>query len=652
MKIKWLKSAASVAGVSVLTSLSLVFSTVPAHAAYAPPADPKAPPRTTNTAPQPVLKNPTTPVIPKNIASRVFSPVTGAEMAVTVNDWLAGSLGLPGRAADPPGSMCVDQRLAVACGGSATKPATAEPQQEVMPDWLWNFLTKPLPSTIAWFTNQTTTPPNQYGIRTMTITGIAADGKITVETTQRNGWQCDNAQFVQSNPSVCNGSQVDGGAFKMWGRCKATSGTMYGLNGSSTLNTEVTNGYWSVARVVGTSVSSVALCPTGQTLQWVKWKNGQSFFNGDAGMFNNPNANVNHYANTKITSEVKCGNESGNVVTITDSSTGTGYVPKLSCPSGYQPIGGSTSIASDLLEAPKKLEEFTITPTTREQYQDCIGWQSKGCVLTVQLDGVDCTPATPQCHNWAEIFRLQPSRIKCKWGNYDVDISHCLPLRNAFLSESGLTRNKSALPRSAWWAVDAFGNLVQPNSDPNGAPYHDPNWNPSTGPQPGSDPVTWPQPGTPNYPNTAPNNPGTGTGTQTPTFPTTGENPPGTNTCVGQTWNWNPWEWIGKQLHCAFIPTVSPQTRIGNLSNNIAQTPPFSWIVPGGLAGPSGGGCPNWVISVGGLNENVVCDKPFTNAILGARQPMFVLVSTAMVWPLIRSLWYAAIPFLRATPTR
>lgn len=649
---KAFKSAAAVAGVAALTSLSLIVTAVPAQA-YAPPVDPQAPPRTSTTAPKPVVKTPTTPVIPKNIASRVFSPVTGAEMAVTVNDWLAGSLGLPGRAGDAPGSMCVDQRLAVACGGSATKPATAEPQQEVMPDWLWNFLTKPIPSTIAWFTGQTTPPPNSYGVRTMTITGVdAATGKVTADTTHQNGTFCDNSSQAAANPQVCDGSQEDGGTFNLWGRCKANStGTMYGLNGNSTLNAEVGNGYFDIGERKGSAISGRPLCPTGQTLQWVKWKDNPSggFFSGHSGMFNNPAANVNHYANTKINSEVKCGNSSGATVTVTDSSTGTGVVPKVSCPAGYQPIGGSTSIASDLLEAPKKLEEWSITPTTREQYQDCIGWQSKGCVLTVQLDGVDCTPATPQCHNWAEIHRLQPSRIKCKWGNYDVDISHCLPLRNAFLSESGLTRDKSALPRSAWWAVDSFGNLVQPNSDPNGAPYHDPNWNPNTGPAPGSDPVTWPQPGTPNYPNTSPTNPGTGTGTQTPTFPTTGTNPAGTN--CGATWNWNPWDWVGKQLHCAFIPTVDMGDRSDGLRDLALTKPPLSWTPV--MTGPGGGGCPDWTVHIPGvMSKNVVCDSSFTAAIVAARGPMFGLLTAAMLWPLFRSIWYACIPFLRVTPSK
>lgn len=106
----------------------------------------------------------------------------------------------------------------------------------------------------------------------------------------------------------------------------------------------------------------------------------------------------------------------------------------------------------------------------------------------------------------------------------------------------------------------------------------------------------------------------------------------------------------GNLLVDAFVPKQDVVARSEAVKAKANLKIPLAWMNPQ-ITGPGGSGCPNWVISVPGFSQNVICESSFTAAIVGARGPLFGLVAGVMVWPLIRSLWYASIPVLRVTPS-
>jgi hypothetical protein len=113
----------------------------------------------------------------------------------------------------------------------------------------------------------------------------------------------------------------------------------------------------------------------------------------------------------------------------------------------------------------------------------------------------------------------------------------------------------------------------------------------------------------------------------------------------------NPLEWVLKPINCAFVPKQDIQARVQNTVNTASALPPMSWFAGVNMTGPGGANCPNWNIEVAGMSRNVICDSSFTAALRGSRGLVFTMLSAAMIWPLIRSLWYASIPFIRVSPT-
>ena len=241
----------------------------------------------------------------------------------------------------------------------------------------------------------------------------------------------------------------------------------------------------------------------------------------------------------------------------------------------------------------------------------------------MQVEGQICTASRTECQTWPALNGSTPSPVQCKWGTYTVPTTDCLAmLPNAYKSEVGTVYD----PKSqTWTAIDTYGNPVPSNPQP---------WNPAN-----PNPVPGTNVGTP--PATTP---GTSTG-----FPTEGTNP--NDNCVPGGWSWNPVDWVKNPVICAlqeaFVPKTDVAARLNSTVGAIQEKPPFSWFVPVWVP-PSAASCPDWNVTIPGvMSKNVVCESSFTAAIVGVRSGLFGLVATAMVWPLIRGIWYAAIPVLR-----
>ena len=250
------------------------------------------------------------------------------------------------------------------------------------------------------------------------------------------------------------------------------------------------------------------------------------------------------------------------------------------------------------------------------------GKSSGGCVLSVELDGHPCEAGNVECENWSEIQKNDPNntRLKCRFGPYTLPMSACNLLEQAYRIGGALA--------------------TELNTDGDPATQDNTNYAGQPVPQPAPGPVST----------------GTGTGTGTAPSPgAQGQPSPSADAPSRSCWptGWaafNPLEWVLKPLGCAFIPTRDIDSRNKALAARASVKAPMSWLnMP--MTGPGGGGCPNWVVKVDNLSKNVVCESSFTGAITGARGSLFGIVAAAMIWPLLRSLWYAAIPILRVTPS-
>lgn len=317
-----------------------------------------------------------------------------------------------------------------------------------------------------------------------------------------------------------------------------------------------------------------------------------------------------------VTTTSDCQAADGTIRTLSVSVAKTAAFAAPTCPEG------STLVRHDVKSSTAggttaTLDEGSAAPGAAAAYPECLA--GSGCTMDVHLDGSVCTTARTECHTWPAIAASQPSRVDCMWGTYTMPTSDCFSLSNAYKSESGVVFDPAS---GAWIAIDAYGNPIQPNPEP---------WNPTN-----PNPIAGATPGT-----------GTGTGT----FPGSGLSP--ADGCVSPSWSWNPVDWVKNPVVCAlqdaFVPKMDVAARVAELQTLASTRPPLSWISPP-VVGPGGGGCPNWVVTLPGLSENVVCESSFTNSIVAARGPLFGLVATAMVWPLMRAIWYAAIPILRVSP--
>lgn len=394
-----------------------------------------------------------------------------------------------------------------------------------------------------------------------------------------------------------------------------------------------------------TNLSRTEMCsptaPTGTKLVSVRmWNNTtQAAFDTSGTMrytatryteWINPDLGIDAIDDTKITTSWDCRKENGSIFTLTRTVPKTAALPLPQCPMGSFLSKHETKATDAAGGNPRTIDAGQEDPTAAAKYPLCLTGNSSGCALSVDLDGQPCTTTRPDCQNWPAVAGISPSRVQCKYGTYVAPVTDCYAISNGYKTETGVVFE----PKSQTWvAIDAYGQPVAPNPQP---------WNPTN-----PNPVIGSSPGT-----ATPTTPGTGTGT--PGFPTTGT-APATDNCSAPSWSWNPVEWVKNPVVCALVDTFVPKTdvaaRMTTIQTLATTHPPFSWFTPV-MLGPGGSGCPDWNIVIPGvMSKNVVCESSFTAAIVGARSPMFTLLSAAMVWPLIRSLWYAAIPILRVTPS-
>lgn len=325
--------------------------------------------------------------------------------------------------------------------------------------------------------------------------------------------------------------------------------------------------------------------------------------------------------NETITTSANCKTRDGQIFAVNRTVKKTAVAAAPNCPDGS--TLDTYSITANNGATSTTLDAGGTASGAAAKYPLCLN--GSGCSMQVNLDGTPCTASRADCSNWPAVAGATPSRISCQWGTYTMPTSDCYGLSNAYKTETGVVFDPNS---GTWTGVDAYGQPVTANPQP----WSSTNPNPVAGASAGTVPAT---------------------GTGTSAIPATGTNP--SNGCDAPGWSWNPVEWVHNPVVCALKEAFTPKTdvnaRASEIQGIVTTKAPFTFMAPV-MTGPSGGGCPNWVVTLPGFSENVVCDSSFTAAIVGARGPMFGLVSAVMVWPLIRSLWYASIPFLRAVPSR
>jgi hypothetical protein len=326
---------------------------------------------------------------------------------------------------------------------------------------------------------------------------------------------------------------------------------------------------------------------------------------------------------TTYTASVECIRPDGTKFTLTADTAGDQKAIKMpSCEAaspGSHGTGKTTVVGKPPAVSGQPSQTLYTTPgITGTPYPKCEpGIPGNGCVLSVSVDGKPCVMGDWQCAHWADLKTEAPARLQCNYGPYlGIAIDTCNPLERAY-ETGGVVAN-------------------EPNTD----------GNPST--RSDTDPAGNTVPKSATSPQTA-----TGTGTAPGGAGVTA--PAGSTTeqaeCFPNGWAaLNPVEWVLKPLGCAFVPKTNLQARVQNTVNTAALLPPMSWFNGVNMTAPGGAGCPNWTVHVAGFSENVVCESSFTAALRGSRNLVFTMLAAAMIWPLIRSLWYAAIPFIRVSP--
>jgi hypothetical protein len=253
----------------------------------------------------------------------------------------------------------------------------------------------------------------------------------------------------------------------------------------------------------------------------------------------------------------------------------------------------------------------TTAPAVDPNYDKCGPERpGSGCKMAITLDGEPCVVGNFVCENWTE-FKNDTDwgpRLGCTYGPYTLTLEQC--------------------------------SIMEPAYKPGGAPANEPN----TDGNPATKNFTEPGGQTFTPTTTAPAPVPGGAGSPQPSSPE--------YECWPQGWGvFNPADWIAKPLRCAFEPKKDLTAVTTALATKAETKAPIGFLVMD-MGGPNNAGCPDWNITLPGMgSKNVVCGQSFTDAIIAVRGPLFGLIATAMVWPLIRSMWYAAIPILRVTPS-
>lgn len=322
--------------------------------------------------------------------------------------------------------------------------------------------------------------------------------------------------------------------------------------------------------------------------------------------------------NHTATTTVKCRKPDGSIGTV--SRTVEGHPMEVVMPSCEEAFPGSTPWGITRKSGEKGLPEkvdfdVKVDPTILTDYPECFANGALDCVTTVWINGRPCSKSRSVCHDWWEAINLENVPGNCKFGPYVVALGNCRELREAYRTPGTLTVEGG------------------PTEDPIVKPKAPPNTNPNPNPNP----TTGPNPETP------------------PTLPDT-ETDPDSRSCFADAWSWNPVDWVYVPVKCAFIWAFVPKTQLSTLVTTWKTTAtdlyPFN-VNPGmGWDGSVGGrSCPNWRIQVGSLDRNVVCDSSFTQAIVNSRAWLAGGMLALAFWPLVRGLFFAAVPIIKPVPT-
>jgi hypothetical protein len=112
-------------------------------------------------------------------------------------------------------------------------------------------------------------------------------------------------------------------------------------------------------------------------------------------------------------------------------------------------------------------------PEDTTNYPQCSG---AACSYQVFVDGSPCLNGKPGCTNWTRVQKTAPSRVKCHYGPYTVDVSLCWALERAY---EGTPRKVTEL--------NTDGN---PDTYDDPAPAGQPQPQPSPSPNPSKPPAT------------------------------------------------------------------------------------------------------------------------------------------------------------------
>lgn len=328
-------------------------------------------------------------------------------------------------------------------------------------------------------------------------------------------------------------------------------------------------------------------------------------------------------SDVKYKTTVECIDDGGTKSTITADWVGSDGGAKFpSCAAagkghatGKNKVEGYAPTAPG--EAPAQPETLwdTTAPAVDPNYDKCGPERpGSGCKMAITLDGKPCVSGNFVCENWSE-FKNDAEwgpRLGCTYGPYTLTLEQCSIMEPAYKPGGAPATEENA------------------DGNPNTKNYTEPGgetWNPpknTPAPAPGS--AGAPLPASPDY----------------NYF----------NDCWPQGWGvFNPADWIAKPLRCAFEPKKDLTAVTTALATKAETKAPIGFLVMD-MGGPNAAGCPDWNVTIPGSgSRNVVCGSEFTDAVLAVRGPLFGLIATAMVWPLLRSMWYAAIPILRVTPS-
>jgi hypothetical protein len=324
-------------------------------------------------------------------------------------------------------------------------------------------------------------------------------------------------------------------------------------------------------------------------------------------------------ADVKYKTHVECIADDGTKSTITADWLGSDGGAKFpSCAAaGKGHATGKHKIDGYAPTAPEKAETLwdVQAPAVSEEYPQCGPERpGNGCRMAITIDGKPCVVGQWECENWSELYRSDATkpRVGCTYGPYT------------------LTPDKCA--------------IMEPAYRPGGAPATEANAD--------GDPATrnYTEPGGQQYtPQQAPSAPG-GAGTL-PAGST-----PEQGQCFPQGWSQlNPVEWVMKPVGCAldaaFKPKKDVQTRVTSMQSQFSNKVPISWFSTG-TTGVSGGACPtDWAIDVQGERYSLICGTPADDIIRNFRPVLGAMLVIACLWPLIRSLFYSAIPVFKVTPS-